>query len=174
MKQLHNLGKFAIAILAAFLLNACITDDPDSDRALAVGDALPEFSATLSDGSVLNSADMGNHTLVVVLFNTSCSDCREELPQIQKFYEESGKNSGGIVTVVISREENAAAISEYWEENGLSVPWSAQTDRKIYSMFANTGIPRVYAACRGIIIASWGPENPPTADQLFKAVLFSH
>ena len=44
------------------------------------------------------------------------------------------------------------SVAAYWKEQGLSIPYSAQTDRRIYNLFASSIIPRTYfCSADGII-----------------------
>ena len=54
--------------------------------------------------------------------------------------------------VAISREEGAESVAAYWKEHALEIPWSAQTDRSVYSLFASSVIPRIYfCTAEGIV-----------------------
>ncbi|MDE5642347.1 MAG: peroxiredoxin family protein [Muribaculaceae bacterium] len=107
------------------------------------GDALPSFIVTLSDGTELNSATVAGEGGVICFFNTACGDCRLHLPRLQARYE-SGERIW-----CISREEDAGSVDAYWQANGLTMPWSAQEGREVYSLFAHSGIPRQYTVAPG-------------------------
>lgn len=132
-----------ILLLAGVMLSlgGCIRDEEPQERSLAVGDRVPAFSVTLSDGRVWNSRAPRSLPAVIVFFNTGCGDCRRELPKLQAAYEEHASEAEFIC---IAREEDEADIAKYWRENGLTLPYSPQPDRKIYNLFANTWIPRIY------------------------------
>lgn len=138
------------------LMSACVTEKDEPEWALQQGDKLPQFEVTTIDGEKISSADSYSAELVIVLFNTTCSDCRRELPIIQKQYEENLMLPDGdrLRYICIAREEGAADIEQYWKENHLSLPVSPQPDRSIYSKFASIGIPRIFHAKNGIITKS--------------------
>lgn len=46
--------------------------------------------------------------------------------------------------IAISREEGGEEVAAYWKENGLTIPFSARTDRTVYELFSTKGIPRIY------------------------------
>ena len=56
------------------------------------------------------------------------------------------------IYICIAREEGEADIVAYWEANHLTLPVSPQPDRRIYSLFASVGIPRVFYARDGKIL----------------------
>lgn len=136
---------------------------------LVVGDRIPDFSVTMNDGTEVTSAQLSQGTAVIVFFTTACSDCQQTLPHIQDLY--NAYLSEGVKFVLISREEGSGSIEKYWKENALTLPYSAQKDRKVYELFAKTRVPRVYICKDGIIKAIYTdqPRNP-TFDQLSAAL----
>ena len=146
---LHSLFIALIVCLAG-----CIGEKEEPEWYLHYGDALPQFEVTTIEGRTVCSADSYNAPMVIVFFNTTCPDCQKELPIIQEQYEENLKfpESDQSIYICISREEGAADVERYWTENNLTLPVSPQTDRRIYSMFASIGIPRIFYAKDGKII----------------------
>ena len=94
---------------------------------------------------------------MIVFFHTGCPDCRKELPVLQKIYTDYSRR---IRMVCISREESSAEIVRYWDENHLTLPYSAQENRTVYYQFAKSGIPRVYVIDKELVIRSVFTDNP--------------
>ncbi|MCH5230514.1 MAG: TlpA family protein disulfide reductase [Muribaculaceae bacterium] len=157
-------------ILMVCTTQGCINDNEPTGPSLSVGEALPEFSVEMNDGSRISTSDLLGKVGVIVFFNTDCRDCREELPVINRLWEHF-KDDPAIMIVAIAREESASQIEEYWEENGLSMPWSAQENRNVYSLFAPSVIPRIYISSpAGIVTATFDDTNMPTFSILIDAV----
>lgn len=149
----------------AALFTNCVTDDNDGGYALGVGDPLPEFTVTMKDGSTVNSADLAGSVSVISFFHTSCPDCQEEFPILQEAYERSADT--GVRFICIAREQEDPEIEEYWTANGLTLPYSPQPDRRIYSLFASSIIPRTYVVSPDLVItAAFSAENMPTVEDL--------
>ena len=146
-----------LLLTAAVVFAACSMGDDDDGEVteyVKVGDRVPAFSVetVLADGSTatFSTARLTGET-VIVLFNTSCSDCQRELPRMNDYYLQHCGDKG-FQMVAISREEGAESVAAYWKEQGLSIPYSAQTDRRIYNLFATSVIPRTYfCSADGII-----------------------
>lgn len=155
-KILHTLF---IALLVC--LTDCIGEKEVPEWSLLPGDALPQFEVATLDGRIVSSVDSYSSELIIVFFNTTCPDCRKELPILQKQYEENVKlpENEQAIYICISREEAAADIERFWIENNLTLPVSAHTDRRIYSMFASIGIPRIFYAKNGLITRSLYPAE---------------
>ena len=121
-------------------------DDTNVKEYVKVGDRVPVFSVDVVDSggrtSVFSTARLTGET-VIVLFNTSCGDCRRELPQLNAYYL-AHRHDKGFQMVAIAREESAESIAAYWQAQGFEIPYSPQPDRRIYNLFASAIIPRVY------------------------------
>lgn len=122
------------------VLASCIHEDDEWVERVAVGDRLPAFTVTLSDGTRYDSTEPGES--VIVFFNTSCTDCQRELPRLDTQYKAG--EFDGLRIVCISRAEEEGSVAAFWQANGLTLPYSAQPDRRIFDLFASAGIPRIY------------------------------
>ena len=127
----------------SFLLSGCVNEDTPDEEGITVGDYLPPFAVIMDNGKQITSGDFIGKVGFIIFFNTNCKDCRKELPEVEKLWEEF-KDNADVLIVAISREESEEEIIKYWEENNLTVPFSPQTDREIYSLFARSSIPRIY------------------------------
>lgn len=159
-----------IAPLLAILLSGCITEKDEENIGIQRGDALPDFSVDLSDGRRISAVDMKGKRVLIEFFNTSCGDCRRGLPSVDSVYLEY-KDNPDVLVMAIARDERAAKIESYWESNGLSIPYSAQDDRRIYNLFATTGIPRTFISNeQGMVVATFGDADLPTFSMLRDAL----
>lgn len=174
-------GRFALALailLAGGLLGGCVTDDDNSSASLAAGDKCPVFEIMLSDGRIVSTADFAGRRTMIVFFNTGCEDCRRELPVIQRVADAlAADGAGGLAgqqseiddvppIICVSRSEGEASVAAYWAENGLSLPYSAQTDAKVYRLFAESVIPRIYIIGADLEILAAYAETLPGEEVL--------
>ena len=151
--------KVIISILFLFSLVSCIKEK-QIDADLVVGDRIPDFTVSVSDGTSLTGSQLRDGVSCIVFFTTLCPDCRATLPVVQRLYEEyDGK---GVLFAFISREEGQESVSSYWQEQGFTMPYSAQSDRAVYELFARSRVPRVYICRDGVIkyIFTDQPANP--------------
>ena len=166
-----SVSRLLAAFFSTLLLVSCIRDSGNRAGALVPGDMLPEFQVTMNDGSTVNVPDdLKGGVSCIVFFNTECRDCREELPVIQRLSDELTD----VGFLLISRAEEEASVSSWWAENGLSMPFSPQPDRKIYELFASSVIPRIYISDKNARIVAAFSDNPlPTYDSL-KSILLDY
>ena len=173
--------KFLLWFLAALLMTACggcsaIDDEADGDEvmdadSLVVGDQLPEFEVTMNDGSVVRTKDLLGQPSVVVLFSVDCMDCRHELPEIQRLWNMNEGDSliqgQHIPIVLIARKCMEEDIEPFWKFAELTMPYSPQPDRKVYSRFAPSRIPRIYISdASATIRVAYADTGMPTAETL--------
>ena len=153
-----------LLVLAVF--SACISEDPDEDSQganLVVGDTLPAFQVTMNDGSTVSTSDLLGGVSVVVLFSVDCGDCRTELPEVQRLWD----LGTGVPIVLIARENTEEQIQSFWQQAQLTMLYSPQSDRKVYSLFATSRVPRIYISdAQGVIRYSHADDAMPSAEQL--------
>ncbi len=162
-------------------LCSCFQEDiPSSGKELQVGDAMPAFEVELripdpkdwrhasttiqqdSNSTMVRTQEMRGRTIVLSFFHTDCEDCRRELPQLQQHYERLRSDSH-YAFLCIAREEASKDIEAYWQQHSLTLPFSAQTDRKVYNLFATTGIPQLYLINEQGIIVKHETDVPSMA-----------
>ena len=143
--------------MSIVLFTSCIKERP-AGADLGIGDIIPDFEVTMNDGSVVTGHDLRQTPSCVVFFHTLCPDCQQALPEIQKAYDKYA--SQGVRFALISREDGEAEISAYWAQRGFSMPYSAQEGREIYSLFARTGVPRIYICEKGGLIKAIYSDDP--------------
>jgi len=157
-------------MLVLFLCTSCIgEEDFDTEEVVKVGHRLPDFTVTMNDGRVVTGDSLRKVVSVVMFFHTSCPDCQQALPRVQRLYDKYA--SEDIAFVLISREEEAASVAPFWEANGLALSYSPQPDRRVYELFAYRRVPRIYFSNRQGVVKHIFTDDPvPTFDELEEAL----
>jgi peroxiredoxin len=119
---------------------------------LKIGDASPDFSITIDDGTTFDIAALRGKVVVVNFFATWCGPCLAELPHVQRLWDQH-KSHDDFALLVIGREETAETLSKFKQEQGYSFPMAADPDRKVYAQFAEQYIPRTFVIARDGTIA---------------------
>lgn len=151
-------------LLPLCLFVGCVVDSDEepseSEERVKVGDRLPSFSVEVIDGdsTYVFSSDRLTGRTAIVFFHTECKDCQRELPELNDYYLRH-RDEPGFQMVAIAREESEPEIAAYWQEHGLSIPFSPQDDRRIFNLFASSTIPRVYISSPSGIVEWVGIEN---------------
>lgn len=158
---------FSSLVVLIGVLSSCIKEN-QTGADLVVGDVVPDFTAVMSDGSEVTGAQLREGVSCIVFFTTACPDCRQVLPHLQRLCNEYQPQ--GVRFAFISREEGAESILQYWIENGYTMPFSAQSDRRIYELFAATRVPRVYICRDGLIKSIFTDSPTPSYEELAAAI----
>lgn len=143
------------SLLLCLLFIGCsgIDDDNNVTERVAVGDHVPSFSVEMVKDGVRStfSTSLLTGETVIVLFSVKCGDCKRELPELNDYYLRH-KDDPGFQMIAISRAEGEELVAPFWKEYELQIPYSAQTDRHIYDLFASSIVPRVYfVSAQGIV-----------------------
>ncbi|GAA1960128.1 hypothetical protein [Catenulispora subtropica] len=109
----------ALAVLNLILTMAVIrrlhesSHSPESEQALPgpaslqprppllVGDAIPEFSASATDGSAVSRTDLAGERVLYAFFSVACKPCWQRMSEYIAFVRESGLGPEQVVSVVI-------------------------------------------------------------------------
>lgn len=138
---------YFIPILLTLFIYSCVSDSENSPNKIInhinVGSSIPDFTVSDGNGNVFNSKEFAGKRSLLVFFHTDCNDCKRELPLIEQVYRELLPESGCLV-VTIAREQPFAEVDKYWNDNGFTMPKYIDSNRTVYSLFANSVIPRLY------------------------------
>lgn len=148
--------KFLLSLCAVLAVSACLTQNPQGGG-IEVGDKIPSFEVTLEDGSSFSSISLIGTPSLIIFFHTTCPDCQRTLPEVQKAYEVYGSQ---VRFVAISREQALSDVRAWWDAHGIDIPFSAQTDKRVYNLFAESRIPRVYLVDKNGIVRACYDDNP--------------
>lgn len=153
-------NRIFLGVFLGCLCLSCIRDEvPAGADIVGPGDRLPDFSVVLNDGSVVSRESLRGKVAVLVFFHTDCPDCQQELPVIQRLYEEYA-SSAEVCICAVSREEGEAEVASYWQAHALTIPYSAQEDRRVYALFSTSGVPKVYVCGPDGKVVSVYSDNP--------------
>lgn len=165
-KSTNGMKCFRFFFLTLLLLDSC-GKTPQPATYPGIGDTLPVFSVEMSDGSTVTSDDLSEGQSLLVFFHTGCPDCVAEMEALQPFYEKYGRE---VRLVLISRSEGRESIGKHWESHGYTMPYSAQQDRRIYSLFSASGIPYVVLCRGGRIIGLWNDRELFSESQFLETI----
>lgn len=160
MKLFNKIFASLVIILSAV---SCIKDDELVYADLQIGDAIPDFTVQMNDGSHVTGSQLRKGISVIMFFHTGCPDCQKTLPSVQQIYDEY---VGDVNFALISREQGDGEIASYWADSGYTMPYSAQTDRNVYHLIASSRVPRVYVCKEGIIKYMYDDDPIPSYSDL--------
>ena len=109
--------------LLLLLVTSCVQDHDEPDTStmkVNVGDQVPDFILSSSDGAEVPSSSLGGQIYVLNFFDTGCPDCREVLQVMQQVYD---KYHGNVPVLNVPRSQTMEEVKSYWEKAGLTMPY---------------------------------------------------
>jgi thiol-disulfide isomerase/thioredoxin len=80
---------------------------------------------------------------VLNFFATWCGPCLTELPHLQQVADRFAEQKD-VVFLVVGREESQETLDAFASKAGYRLPFVADTEGRLYSVFAKKIIPRTY------------------------------
>jgi thiol-disulfide isomerase/thioredoxin len=89
--------------LLLLLFSVFLTNGFSQDK---VGSSAPGFSGKTTDGKVINLADLKGKVVLVDFWASWCMPCREEMPELIKFYKQHKNPAFEMLAVNIDKDKN--------------------------------------------------------------------
>jgi len=112
---------------------------------LKKGNTAPDFILESLDGEKRKLSDYRGKKVMLNLWATWCPPCREEMPDMQAFYEQYQSDDMEILAVnLTSSEKSMENIESFVHKNGLSFPVLLDPDDHVSSRYDVFQIPTTY------------------------------
>lgn len=145
------LATLVASLLATITLFGQTTEDPWAK--VGVGDRVPQFEATMTDGTTISSADLQGRVVLLTLWASWCPSCRKEFKWLHRSEEFAALlDNPQFLFLPVAREENSATVEAWMTKKGYNFRSAADPERELYSLFAEQEIPRnILIDSRGIV-----------------------
>jgi peroxiredoxin len=140
------LGVIGFGIGAALLLTPEITRIEPGTRA-------PDYTITnVRTGDSVSVREYRGRVILLNLWATWCPPCEQEMPSMERLYQEMGPQ--GLEVVAISIDQLAPdAVRQWAEERGLSFTVLHDRTGRIQQVYQTTGMPESFVVDReGVIV----------------------
>jgi len=147
------------------------SESPSTQPLAVVGRPAPDFALSRLDGEIVRLSDFKGKVVFLNIWATWCSPCREEMPSMEKLYQEMKGQPFEILAVSIDIL-GAKAVAPFMAELKLSFPALLDPQGTVRRLYGTTGVPESFIIDKNGIIAAKviGARNwaSPDAVQAFK------
>ena len=132
---------------------------------LAKGMPAPEFRLPDLDGQMVNLADYTGKVVLLNIWATWCPPCVEEMPSMEKLYQELKEEDFVILAASIDAS-GREVVAPFMESHKLNFPALTDTQGKLQDLYQTTGVPESFIIDKNGIIAEKiiGPRDWATPD----------
>jgi thiol-disulfide isomerase/thioredoxin len=109
------------------------------DQAPVIGEAAPNFALRDTSGRLVTLSDLRGRVVWVNFWATWCAPCKQELPTIQKLYDE--KHGEGLEVVEVNWQDSPQSAGDFWSSMGLSLPIVLDRAGDVFSQYKLRGLP---------------------------------
>src|ERR1043166_5018018 len=133
----------------------------------------PDFTLLNAEGKKVSLKDFRGKTVFLNFWATWCVPCREEMPAMEKLYQEY-KDKNFVVFAINVKDRKQEAIA-FLKELKLTYPVAFDPEAEVAALYGAWGLPTTYIInSKGEGLArAWGPAEwyGPASRKLFKELL---
>jgi peroxiredoxin len=107
-----------------------------------VGKLAPDFTLPTLDGGELSLSQFHGKIVIVNFWQSTCSNCREEMPHLQAIYNKWPHDKLEILAV--SAGEKAAFVQSFVETRGLTFPVLLDSDEALSDIYQISRFPTTF------------------------------
>lgn len=112
---------------------------------LQKGNLAPDFELRSIDGQAIKLSNLRGKKVILNVWATWCPPCRQEMPDMEKFYIEHSNEGTEIVAVNLTKEEKRREdVPAFIKEFGLTFPVLLDEDSEVARMYEVVSIPTSY------------------------------
>lgn len=118
------------------------------------GFSAPDFSLDLLGGGEITLSELRGQAVMINLWASWCPPCREEMPAIQRVYEDYQDQGLVVLAVNTTNQDSEAAAAAFVAEFGLTFPVPLDRSGAVSSRYQLRGLPSTYFVDREGVIRS--------------------
>jgi len=151
---------YAFAILGAFAVVLTAWVARDFYQPLIPGARAPGFEVANLQGEVVSLKEHRGKVVLVNIWATWCPPCREEMPSMQRLYEEFGGEDFEILAISVDAPVGQRGpdgrvggnVVEFTESMGLTFPILHDESGQMQYVYQTTGLPESFLLDRDGVI----------------------
>jgi cytochrome c biogenesis protein CcmG/thiol:disulfide interchange protein DsbE len=154
----------AVVVVFGVVLALNVGNDPQAaaQHSPFLGKQVPSFDLPTITGDQVSSTSTAGKSVIINFWNTWCTPCRQELPELKKFYAQHANDSDFLmVGIVRDPQDSNKVIRAYVKDEGMEWTIAFDPGNKAALNFATRGQPETIAVSpSGVVAASqYGPMS---------------
>ena len=103
-----------IVVVFGVVLAVNVGNDPqeDAQQSPFLGKQVPTFDLPTLAGAQVSNASTAGKSVIINFWNTWCTPCRQELPELKKFYAEHANDPDFVMTLKL--DHFAHGVPPWW------------------------------------------------------------
>ncbi|WP_099158198.1 TlpA family protein disulfide reductase [Virgibacillus ndiopensis] len=114
---------------------------PPGKSGIEPGNTAPDFQLKTLAGETIKLSDLRGKKVMVNFWATWCPPCKEEMPEIQRFYE---KYKDEIKIIAVNTESNVGKVRKFVDEYGYSFSVLLDKDMSVSDNYMVSALPTTY------------------------------
>lgn len=115
-------GVILVVLLTTFGLKPSSTSESIAQKVgYEIGNLAPDFTLKTLDGKTVSLSDYRGKPVYINFWTSWCPACKEEIPEIQKFYEQY-KDRVAVLAINITYSDKMKDIQNILKENQVTFP----------------------------------------------------
>lgn len=136
MTKLLFLSIFLFPVLSLNLRAQSETKADSTGLIVAVGDAAPDFTVNLTDGSEVRLSDLQGKVVMLQFTASWCGVCRKEMPHIESEIWLQHKDNPEFFLLGIDRDEPIETVRSFVEKTGVTYPMAIDPGANVFALYA--------------------------------------
>lgn len=142
----------AFLVIAALVVGGYFFYQSRQPPPVDVGSPAPDFSFPLLDGGQVSLSENKGKVVLVNIWATWCNPCREEMPSMERLYQNMKGQPFEILAVSIDTR-GATDVGPFAKQLRLTFPILLDTDKKIAGLYHTTGQPESFIVDKnGVVV----------------------
>ncbi|WP_405101997.1 TlpA family protein disulfide reductase [Oceanobacillus sp. FSL H7-0719] len=114
---------------------------PVESKGIQPGESAPDFELETLDGEVVKLSELKGQKVILNFWASWCPPCREEMPEMQKFYDDYKDD---IKVIAINYNEKDQKVIEFLDEFGYTFPTPLDRDGSVGNEYGVLTLPTTY------------------------------
>ena len=127
---------------------------PGEHRPIAAGEKAAPFKLTDLQGDSVSMAGLHGKVVFLNIWATWCAPCREEMPSMEKLYEQLRSNKGFVMLAVSQDSGSRDEVADYVRKHGYKFDVLLDPQNSVAEAYKVSGVPETFIIDReGRIVA---------------------